>query len=263
MDRFSAAAVATIVATALSFVASRYWTFRHRKRSDARRETVLFFTVNGIGVAISEGCVGLASAIGLTGKLSYNLALNGGIALATLFRYWSYRTWVWPAAAAASGPEGPPPGAATAHPRLIELPVRELARFGVVGAFAFSVTEGCSFLLHSGAGAGPLTSVLAAVVAAMAVSYAGNRCWTFRHRQRPGVRRESLRYTALYGTGLAIKLSCIAFTVYVLGQHSTVAYLAALVTGAGLGTAILFWSCREWVWPARRPMPAAAWPVPS
>jgi putative flippase GtrA len=254
MDRFSAAAVATIVATALSFVASRYWTFRHRERNGARRETVLFFAVNGIGVGISEGCVGLASAFGLTGKLSYNLALNGGIALATLFRYWSYRTLVWP---------GRRPVPRLAHQRLIELPVRELARFGVVGAFAFSVTEGCSFLLHSGAGAGPLTSVLAAIVAAMAVSYAGNRCWTFRHRQRPGVRRESLRYTALYGTGLAIKLSCIAFSFYVLRQHSTVAYLAALVTGAGLGTAILFWSCREWVWPPRRPMPAAARVVPS
>ena len=98
VDKFSAVAVATIVATVFSFVASRYWTFRHRDRSGARRETVLFFLVNGVGVAISEGCVGFASALGLTGKVSYNLALNGGIALATVFRYWSYRRWVWPAA---------------------------------------------------------------------------------------------------------------------------------------------------------------------
>jgi hypothetical protein len=55
LDFFSATAIATIVATAISFVASRYWTFRHRDRSGARRETVLFFTVNGIGVGISEG----------------------------------------------------------------------------------------------------------------------------------------------------------------------------------------------------------------
>lgn len=27
---------------------------------------------------------------------TYNIAVNGGIALATLFRYWSYKKWVWP-----------------------------------------------------------------------------------------------------------------------------------------------------------------------
>lgn len=66
VDRFSATVVATIAATALSFAASRYWTFRHRQRSGAGRETVLFFAVNGIGVAITEGCVEIAAAFGLT-----------------------------------------------------------------------------------------------------------------------------------------------------------------------------------------------------
>jgi putative flippase GtrA len=40
--------------------------------------------------------VWLVSAFGWEGKLSYNVALAGGIALATLFRYWSYKKWVWP-----------------------------------------------------------------------------------------------------------------------------------------------------------------------
>ena len=96
LDRFTAVAVATLVAVAVSFVASRYWTFPHRERTGLGRETALFFAANAIGVAISEGCVWLASAFGWEGKLSYNIALAGGIALATLFRYWSYKKWVWP-----------------------------------------------------------------------------------------------------------------------------------------------------------------------
>jgi putative flippase GtrA len=96
LDRFTAVAIATLVAVAVSFVASRYWTFRHRERTGFGRETVLFCVANGIGIAISEGCVWLAAAIGWEGKLSYNVALASGIALATLFRYWSYKKWVWP-----------------------------------------------------------------------------------------------------------------------------------------------------------------------
>jgi putative flippase GtrA len=96
LDRFTAVAIATLAAVAVSFVASRYWTFPHRERTGLGRETTLFFAANAIGVAISEGCVWLASAFGWEGKVSYNIALAGGIALATLFRYWSYKKWVWP-----------------------------------------------------------------------------------------------------------------------------------------------------------------------
>ena len=45
---------------------------------------------------LTTNCVWLVSAFGWEGKLSYNIALAGGIALATLFRYWSYKKWVWP-----------------------------------------------------------------------------------------------------------------------------------------------------------------------
>ena len=96
LDRFTALAIATLAAVAVSFVASRYWTFPHRERTGLGRETALFCVANAIGVGISEGCVWLASAVGWEGKLSYKIALAGGIALATLFRYWSYKKWVWP-----------------------------------------------------------------------------------------------------------------------------------------------------------------------
>lgn len=98
MDRLSATAAALVVATAVTFAGSRYWTFRDRERTGLGRETALFFAVNGIGVIISEAPVGLTYPLHLNGGLAYNAALSGGIVLATLFRYWSYKQWVWRAA---------------------------------------------------------------------------------------------------------------------------------------------------------------------
>ena len=97
LGRLSSVAIAIVIATAVTFYANRYWTFRHRERTGLGRETSLFFGMNGIGVAISEVPVGLTYPLHLDSGLSYNIAVNGGIALATLFRYWSYKKWVWPA----------------------------------------------------------------------------------------------------------------------------------------------------------------------
>ena len=111
---FSSVAVATVAATAVTFVGSRYWTFRHRERTGMGRETAAFFVLNGVGAGIYEACVGLAYLVGLRGGLAYNIALNTGIALGTVFRYWSYKKWVWPAAAqpaaARPGPAQPAAG---------------------------------------------------------------------------------------------------------------------------------------------------------
>ena len=251
MDRFSATALATIAATALSFAASRYWTFRHRQHTGAGRETVLFFAVNGIGVAITEGCVELAAAFGRTSKFWYNIALLGGIGLATMFRYWSYKRWIWPSAATASSQVTRRAPRRPARERLTRLPVRELARFGAVGALTFLAARGAAFVLHVGAGAGPLPSAVVAFAAVGGISYAGNRCWTFRHRQRAGIRRESVRYAALYSAGLAVQLGWVGLTAYVPGRHGGLSIEAALITGTALGAAFRFWSYREWVWPAR------------
>jgi putative flippase GtrA len=112
--------IATVVATCVSFGGNRYWTFRHRGRAGFGREYVLFFVLNGIGLVIQLACLSLAYyALGLTDKLSYNVALIVGIGLGTLFRFWSYRAWVWRAVPPADAAEtaglaagaGPPPEA--------------------------------------------------------------------------------------------------------------------------------------------------------
>jgi putative flippase GtrA len=92
----SATAIATIVATAFAYVASRYWTFRHRERTAVHNETVLFFALNGFGLLIQLACVGfVVHVLGLTDKLPANVGLLCGIGLGTIFRWWSYRKWVW------------------------------------------------------------------------------------------------------------------------------------------------------------------------
>jgi putative flippase GtrA len=88
--------IATIIATTFAYFASRYWTFRHRERTSFRREGVLFFFFNGVGLVIQLACLGFTThLLGLPGKVPANVALIVGIILGTLFRFWSYRKWVW------------------------------------------------------------------------------------------------------------------------------------------------------------------------
>ncbi|WUI00586.1 GtrA family protein [Spirillospora sp. NBC_00431] len=88
--------LATIVATTFSYLANRYWTFRHRDRTGLGREYVLFFGLNGVGLVITELFIGFAHyVLGLDGAVSYNAALVVGTGVATLFRFWSYKKWVF------------------------------------------------------------------------------------------------------------------------------------------------------------------------
>ena len=88
--------IATVAGMIVTFLGSRYWTFRHRERGGMGRETVLFLVLNGMGLGIQLACLGLTNyALGLTDKFSSNVALFLGICLGTLFRFWSYRKWVW------------------------------------------------------------------------------------------------------------------------------------------------------------------------
>jgi putative flippase GtrA len=137
----------------------------------------------------------------------------------------------------------------------------ELGKFGIVGFLAFVVTDAGTNLLHFRAGQGPLTANVIATIVAMAVSYAGNRYWTFRHRQRSGVRREGSLFLLLNGVGLVIQLACLGFTTYLLGLHGRLSYNAALITGIALATLFRYWSYKTWVWRAQpAAVPAAARP---
>ncbi|MFN8076552.1 MAG: GtrA family protein [Kineosporiaceae bacterium] len=89
--------ISATVATIVAWLGNRYWTFRHRRRLDMRREFVLFALMNVAGIVIALSCLGLSHyAFGLDSKLADNISGNVvGLALGTLFRFWAYRTFVF------------------------------------------------------------------------------------------------------------------------------------------------------------------------
>jgi len=90
--------IATVAGTFVAFFGNRYWTFRHRGRTSFGREYVLFFVLNGVGLLISVACLWFSHyALGLTSAVADNISANVvGLALGTIFRFWSYRRWVFP-----------------------------------------------------------------------------------------------------------------------------------------------------------------------
>lgn len=102
--------VSTVVATTVSYAGNRTWTFRRRSKSGVRREYLLFFLLNGVGLLIALACLAISHyVLGFTSALADNIAANVvGLGLGTAFRFWSYRRWVFPELM----PEGTAPDAA-------------------------------------------------------------------------------------------------------------------------------------------------------
>ena len=93
---YKAITIATIIATIVTYLGNRYWTFRKRQGQGTVRETSMFLILNGVGLVIYWGCIGITDLAGHRHDvLWYNAALVVGTGLGTLFRFWSYRKWVW------------------------------------------------------------------------------------------------------------------------------------------------------------------------
>ena len=134
--------------------------------------------------------------------------------------------------------------------------IHEGARFGVVGGIGFVITDGGTNLLESSFHTGWLKANAIATVAAMIVTYLGSRYWTFRHRERGGMGRETVLFFMLNGLGLGIQLACLGIAKYALGMTGKFSLNVALLLGIGLGTLFRFWSYRKWVWIAPTAGPA-------
>ncbi|MEO3876120.1 GtrA family protein [Nonomuraea sp. B12E4] len=88
--------LATTISSTFAYVGNRYWTFRHREQSGLRREYFLFFLLNGIALLFGLLVIGFAKyTLHLHDGLSLNIANILGVGLGTLFRYWSYKKWVF------------------------------------------------------------------------------------------------------------------------------------------------------------------------
>jgi putative flippase GtrA len=88
--------VANAVATCFAFVGNRYWAFRHRKTANLARETVLFVFFNVVGTLIQTGFVdGDHYLLGHQTRIDFDIASVVGIVIATLFRLFCYRKFVF------------------------------------------------------------------------------------------------------------------------------------------------------------------------
>ena len=95
-------------ATVVTYLGSRFWTFRHRVNQALLREGALFVALNIVGLAIAECVIAVVTyGLGKEGALAYNAASVVGTGFGTIFRYFSYKKWVFlagaPGAAVAAG----------------------------------------------------------------------------------------------------------------------------------------------------------------
>ncbi|GGM66202.1 sugar translocase [Longimycelium tulufanense] len=98
--------IATLVATIVSYVLNREWSFRTRGGRERHHEAALFFIVSGIGVGITATPLFFARNVFhlrvpevslLVQEVSdFAFGVVLGTLLAMIFRWWAFRKWVFP-----------------------------------------------------------------------------------------------------------------------------------------------------------------------
>ncbi|MGZ4753030.1 MAG: GtrA family protein [Oryzihumus sp.] len=142
----------------------------------------------------------------------------------------------------------------------VDVLVREMLKFGVVGAVALVVDVGMFNALRFVGGHGPLydkplTAKVISVTLATLTAWAGNRYWTFRHRRRTAVHHELALFVVFNVVGMGIALGCLGFSHYVLDLTSPLAdNISANGVGLVLGTLFRFWAYRRFVFSENPPL---------
>ncbi|MFS8200722.1 GtrA family protein [Streptomyces sp. CWNU-52B] len=91
-----ASVIATVVAIISNYIGFRYFTYRDRDKSGRTKELTLFVLFSAVGLVIENGFLYAATyGLGFDSPLETNIFKFVGIGIATLFRFWSYRTWVF------------------------------------------------------------------------------------------------------------------------------------------------------------------------
>ncbi|WP_168583391.1 GtrA family protein [Gephyromycinifex aptenodytis] len=108
----------SLVATLVSWIGNRYWTFRDKRATRPARELTLFLIFNAIGALLTMACVAFAiDVLGLSGLAWETTARNIGIVLGTLFRFWTYRSYVFTNELVETQPDAAAPAAGADTPQ--------------------------------------------------------------------------------------------------------------------------------------------------
>jgi putative flippase GtrA len=128
--------------------------------------------------------------------------------------------------------------------------VSELAKFLVVGGFCFVLDNLLAYVFRFHAGLGPTTAKTLSTVIATAVSYGGNRLWSFAHRvdtEGSSHGQDISLYAAINVVGLVITLVPVDVAHYLLDATSPLAFTLSGVVGSAIATVFRFWAYRRWV----------------
>ncbi|GAB1508740.1 GtrA family protein [Actinophytocola sp. KF-1] len=111
--------IAIIVATIVSYVLNREWSFRTRGGRERHHEAALFFLISGVGVALNSAPLWISRYVLMfevphVSRLVQEIAdfASGsiiGMLLAMFFRFWAFRRWVFPDELGHKRRHAPPP----------------------------------------------------------------------------------------------------------------------------------------------------------
>src|SRR5438309_44400 len=118
--------------------------------------------------------------------------------------------------------------------------LKEITAFGMVGAVGFAIDVGLfNVFFHHG----QIVAKLISTSVATAVTYFGNRYFSFSHRARSGVRRETSLFVGINAIALMFSLLVIALFEYPFHlKHHLLAMNVVNIATIGIGTLFRFWS---------------------
>jgi putative flippase GtrA len=123
--------------------------------------------------------------------------------------------------------------------------LKEVAAFGLVGAVGFVIDVALfNVFFHHG----QIIAKTISTFAATAVTYFGNRYFSFSHRARSGIGRETSLFLGINVIALGFSLLVIALFEYPLHfKHHLLAMNVVNIGTIGLGTLFRFWSYKRFV----------------
>ncbi|HLY34537.1 MAG TPA: GtrA family protein [Jatrophihabitantaceae bacterium] len=123
--------------------------------------------------------------------------------------------------------------------------LKEIAAFGVVGAVGFAIDVTLfNVFFHDGQVVAKTISTLTAT----AVTYFGNRHFSFSHRARTGIGRETSIFLGINVIALLVSLVIIAIFEYPLHfKHHVLAMNIVNIGTIAIGTLFRFWSYKRFV----------------
>lgn len=88
--------ISVAVATFVSWLGNRFWTFSTDRTQNHLREFITFGVINVIGLLIGVGTIAFSHyLLDFTSPIADNVSNIIGIGLGTIFRYFAYRYWVF------------------------------------------------------------------------------------------------------------------------------------------------------------------------